>query len=130
MSLVNENLTTSGQDFTTSWIDLGSEISTETFQTLCLWLNIDINDTIDARVRVLAKHTSGGADEYVLPIKTETATVVNIEDECFEFTTDEDIKRVISFTLDKVVPYVQVQIQAGTAGATEGQILSSKYTLI
>jgi len=130
MSLVNENLTTQAQDFTAGWVDLGGEIPTETFKALGLWLIVDINDTLDARFRVLAKHTSGGADEYVLPIKTETATVVNIEDEYCEFQTDEDAKRVFSFALDEIIPFVQVQIQAGTAGETEGQILSSKYTLI
>ncbi len=128
MALVN-TLKSSAQNFTASWVDYGGEIGTDGHLTIALWLNIDINDTQDARLRILAKHASGGADEYVLPIKTETTSVVNIEAEYFEFTTDEDAKRVISFALDNVIPFAQVQIQAGTVGATAGQILNSKYTL-
>ncbi len=128
MALVN-TLKSSAQNFTTSWVDYGSEIGTDDHSTIALWLNIDINDTQDARLRILAKHTSSGADEYVLPIKVETATVVNVEDEYYEFIVDEDAKRIISFTLDRVIPFVQVQIQAGTVGASAGQVLASKYTL-
>ncbi len=130
MSLVNQNLTTQAQNFTVGWVDLGGEIPTETFKALGVWLIIKKNDTADARIRAVAKHTSGGADEYVLPIKTETATVVNVEDEYFEFSTDEDQKRLLSWTLDEIIPFIQVQIQAGTEGDNKGQILSSKYTLI
>lgn len=128
MSLVKENLTTNAQNFTTNWVDLGSEIPIETFFNLGIWLDIDINDTVDARIRAVVRHATGGSD-YVLPIKTETATVVNVEDEYFEFTTDEDKKRLIGFTLDKIIPYIQIQIQCETVGASAGQILSSKYTL-
>lgn len=129
MALVN-TLKSTPQNFTVSWVDYGGEIGTDGHDNLSIWLNIDINDTQDARIRLLAKHTEGGADEYVFPIKTETASVVNVEDEYFEFTTDEDAKRVLSFTLDSIIPFVQVQIQAGTVGATTGQVLDSKYILV
>ena len=127
MALVN-TLKGTAQDFTASWVDYGSEISTDGFDFMSVWLNIDINDTQDARMRILAKHTSGG-DEYVHSIEIVTASVINVEDEFFEFTTDEDAKRVIEITLDDIIPYVQVQIQAGTVGATAGQVLDSKYIL-
>ncbi len=117
------------QDFTTSWVDYGDEIGTDGYATIVLWLNIDINNTQNARFRILAKPTIGGA-EYVLPINIATATVVNVEDEYHEIVTNEDAKRILSFVLDKVVPFVQVQIQAGAVGASPaGQVLDSKYTL-
>lgn len=127
MALVN-TLKGTAQDFTASWVDYGGEISTDGHSIVALWLNIDINNTENVRLRILAKHTEGGSG-YILPLKTETATIVTVEDEYFEFTTDEDARRVISFTLDRVIPFVQVQIQAGTVGATAGQILDSKYIL-
>jgi len=116
------------QDFTASWVDYGPEVSTDGFDCMSIWLNIAINDTQNARLRILSKHTSGG-NEYVHSIEAITASVVNTEDEYFEFTTDEDAKRVIEVILDVVIPYVQVQIQAGTVGATAGRILASKYIL-
>lgn len=127
MALV-KTLKGTAQDFTASWVDYGSEISTDGFDNMSVWLDIDINNSQDARMRILSKHTSGGA-EYVHSIEVITASVVNTEDEYFEFTTDEDQKRVIEITLDDVIPYVQVQIQAGTVGATAGQVLDSKYIL-
>jgi len=116
------------QNFTASWVDYGPEISTDGFDFMSIWLNIDINDTQDARLRILSKHTSGG-NEYVHSIEVIAGSVVNTEDAYFEFTTDEDAKRVIEVTLDVVIPYIQVQIQAGTVGAAAGRILASKYIL-
>ncbi len=116
------------QDFTTLWVEYGGEIGTDGYATIVLWLKIDINNTQNARFRILAKPTTGGA-EYVLPINIATATVVNVEDEYHEIVADEDARRILSFILDKVVPFVQVQIQAGATGATSGQVLDSKYTL-
>lgn len=127
MALVN-TLKGTPQSFTTSWVDYGDEIITDGHSAIALWLNIDINDTQDVRLRILAKHTGGG-DDYVFSIKTETTSIVNIEDEYYEIVTDEDAKRIVGFVLGKIVPLVQVQIQAGTIGASAGQILDSKYTL-
>ncbi len=127
MAIVN-TLKGTAQDFTTSWVDYGSEISTDGYDFMSLWLNVDINNSIDARIRIVAKHTRGG-DKYVHSIEVITASVINVEDEFFEFTTDEDQRRVIEITLDDIIPFVQVQIQVGTVGATAGQILDSKYIL-
>ncbi len=127
MALVKE-LKSSAQSFTAEWVDYGGEIGTDGFDIVALWLNIVINDTQNARFRALAKHTGGGAG-YVLPINVETATVVNVEDEYYEIVTDEDAKRIVSFTLDRIVPFVQIQIQAGIVGTIPGQVLDSKYTL-
>ncbi len=127
MALV-KTLKGTAQNFTASWVDYGPELGTDGFDNLSIWLNIDINDTIDARIRVLAQHTLGG-DGYVHPIEKTTPSVINVEDEYFEFTTDEDKKRVLKIALDDVVPYAQIQIQAGTVGATAGQVLDSKYIL-
>lgn len=123
-----DNLTTDPQNFTTSWDDLGGEIDTECIQALGIWLDIDINDTNDAEVRIVARHTAGG-DNHTLPLDIITATVVNEEDEYIQFITDEDAKRFRSWTLDKIIPCVQVQIKCGTVGASAGQVLSSKYTI-
>lgn len=128
MAIVHD-LKTSTQDFTTSWVNHGSEISTDGHNRISLWFDIDINDTVDVRVRILAKHTKGGADEYTFPIKTISDSYISIKDEYIEFATDVDGKRVISFNLDEIIPFVQVQIQAGTVGATAGKILSSKYII-
>lgn len=128
MAIVHD-LKTSAQNFTTSWVDYGSEISTDGHVRISLWFDMDINDTIDTRVRILAKHTRGGTDEYTFPIETVSDSFISVKDEYIEFATDTDGKRVISFELDEIIPLVQVQISAGTVGASAGQMLSSKYII-
>lgn len=114
------------QEFTAVWVNYGPEICTDGLFCLSAWLDLQKNNSEDMRIRALAKHTKGG-DGYVFPIKNTTSSVVSIDDEYFEFTTDEDEKRVISFAVDCVIPYVQFQIQAGVVGGSPGKILNSKY---
>ncbi len=128
MGLVKE-LKSTAQDFTTSWEDYGDEIGTDGFNTIGLWLNIVINNTQNVRFRTLARYTDGGYN-YLLPSKVKTPSVVNVGEEYHEIIDDIDARRVISFTLDRIVPFIQIQIQAEIVGATAGQILDSKYTLL
>lgn len=128
MALVN-TLKDSAQNFTASWADYGPEISCDDHSKLAIWLHFVINDTANPRVRILLKHTGGGSDEYQPLIYTESASVVTVQPEYFEFGADVTQKAVIAFDLDVVIPFVQVQIQAGTVGATPGHIIDSKYTM-
>jgi hypothetical protein len=113
------------QNLTASWADIGAEVSCQGFNKIGLWVTLDINNSLDARIRALAKHTSAGTDEYTFPILTPTASQVNIEAEFIEFTQNADQKMLIKVECDNVVPYVQFQIQAGTVGATPGTIAAS-----
>jgi hypothetical protein len=120
-------------DFNTSWIDLGPEIAVGGFNTIGVWLEIDINDSTDFRVRVLGKHTAAHTDECVLPIFTTSSTVIAVDDEYYEFTFDLDQKFVLSWSIDCLVPFVQVQISAGYTHTPPlefaGQILDARLTL-
>lgn len=129
MGIKIHTLTTGAQNFTASWVDLGSELFVSSHFCLGLWVNIDINDTLNVRIRALAKQTSGGVGEYVLPIETKTASASSIEDKYFEFADDSDQKVLLMLLLNRIVPYAQIQIQAGTVGVSAGQILDSQYTL-
>lgn len=122
-------LISAAQDLTANWVDLGGEISTENVQHIGIYINLDINNSQDARVRLLAKHTSAGTDEYNLPIRTVSASDVKVEDEYIEFNVDADQKMILEFDLDGIVPFCQIQVQAGTVGATAGQIDSAYYVL-
>lgn len=122
-------LISAAQDLTANWVDLGGEISTENVQNIGLYLNLDINDSQDARVRLLAKHTSGGTDEYTLPIRTVSASDVKVQPEYTEFAVDADQKMLVAAVLDAIVPFCQFQVQAGTVGASAGQIDGAHYVL-
>ena len=128
--LEKQTISTTAQNFTGSWVDYGSEIDVLGITRLGLWLNLDVNDSNNMRVRVLAKHTTAGTDEYMLPIKTVSSSDVKVEDEYLEFNADSDQKVLLSVELFKLVAYVQIQIQVGTVGSTAGQVDSGYYTLV
>lgn len=114
---------------TGTWTNLGSEIDTRGEDTLGVWINLDINDTLNARMRALAKHESGGMDEYFLPIRTISAADVKVEDEYVEFANDIDQKMLLEVGLDNIIPFVQMQVQAGVVGASAGRIVSAYRTM-
>lgn len=116
------------QDLTGSWADLGAEIPMAGFSRLGLYLTVDINDSVDVRVRALAKHTSAGAEEYPLPIETVSASDVKIEPKYIEFNTDADQLILLEIETNRIIPVCQIQIQAGTVGATAGQIDAAYIT--
>ena len=117
------------QFLTDTWVNLGSEIDTRGEDTLGVWINLDINDTLNARMRALAKHELGGTDEYFLPIRTVSAADVKVEDEYIEFANDTDQKMLLEVGLDNIIPFVQMQVQAGTVGASAGRIVSAYRTM-
>jgi hypothetical protein len=121
-------LNTVAQTITGSWVDLGPEIETAGYKNIGLWYSIDINDSLNVRLRMLAKTALGAADEYQSQIRTVTASSVCLEPEYFELNNDADQKAIISICIDNLAPVVQFQVQAGTAGATPGTVLAS-YSL-
>ena len=112
------------QTITANWADLGSEIKTEYYNTLGAYIKLDVNSSSDVRIRALAKHITDGTDEYVLPIKVTASTEVKVKDHYYEFDADTDQNMLLTFDIDGVVPVVQLQVQAGTVGATAGLITS------
>ena len=116
-----ETLVSVAQDVTAAWADSGAEIPMSGYTKLGVWINIDINDSENFRIRALAKHTSAGADEYIVPIRTVYTDKVSIEEEYLEFNDDEDQLVLFEIDTNNLVPYVQLQIQAGVVGATAGQ---------
>lgn len=119
-----EALISSAQDFTGSWVDLGTKIDMRGYKDLLVYLDIDINDAIDTRVRALGDHDTNGTNEFVFPIESISASQINIQDEFMEFAVDANQKVVLRVKAQGV-PYLQLQISAGTAGATAGQIDSA-----
>lgn len=122
---MRKTLTSTAQDFTASWVNLGSAFRTTGGDTVTLWLKLDINNSLDTQFRILFYHTSGG-DAYSPQIITPDATLNKTEPEYFEVQTDADQNIVVDFGILGTA-YAQVQIKAGTVGATAGQIDESYY---
>ena len=117
------------QNLTTSWVDIGSEIDVSRYRYLRLWVNLDINDSNNARIRVLHKRAAAGTDEYNEVIQTASASDYKIEDHYFEFNADADQKAAIDIDLKNLAKVIQVQVQCSVVGASAGQIDSIYYSL-
>ena len=125
-----EALIAAAQSFTAAppWVDLGGEIPTAGVTHLGVWLDVDANDSKDMEIRALFKHTIAGADEYAGMIRVLSASFVSIQAGYLELETDVDQKLILSIPLDGVVPFVQLQIQALTAGGSPGRIVTAYTT--
>lgn len=121
---------TSPQDLTTDWADVGGEIDTTNKRgKLHLWIKLDINNSNNFRIKLLDKHASAGADEYERLIKSASASVVHVEKAYYEWNVDEDGKFHLTFDLDGGTDYVQVQAQVSATGATAAQIDECLYSI-
>jgi hypothetical protein len=122
-------LISSAQDLTAVWADLGSEIQTDKYRWLKIWIQLDINNGANVRIRILEKTALAGSIEYVQAIETVGTSDLKIEDLYYEFNVDADQNVVLLVELRNTVPVCQVQVQAGTAGApTAAQIDSALYS--
>lgn len=116
-----ETLVSTAVDFTAAFADLGVEIPCAGYKKIGVWLTLDVNDSENMRIKALAKHTSGGAEEYNLPIESAAPDKITVQDEYYEFVDDNDQLVLLTIEVDNIVPYLQLQIQAGVVGATAGQ---------
>lgn len=117
-------LLTSNQTLTAGWVNLGAEINCEGALSIALWIDLDVNNSTNVRIRALARNAAGGSD-YVFPIKTTYASNVKVQSEYIELDVDADQKIILETTLDGLVPFVQFQVMAEVAGVPAGIILSA-----
>jgi hypothetical protein len=117
------------QDLTGAWADLGGEIQMQGYRYVGLYLQVDINNSANVRIRLLAKTANAGTVEYPLELKTVGTSDVKVEDHYFELNVDVDQNIMLTWSIDNIIPWGQFQVMAGTVGATAGQIDSALYTL-
>lgn len=115
-----------GQDVTTSWANVGSEIDVSLYDTLNAWVKITHTSSTDDRIRVIGRHTSSG-DDFVLPIKAVAPTEVKVTDHYYEFDSDETQNVVLDFDVT-AIPLALFQIQCSATGAT-ADVMAVSYTL-
>jgi len=121
-------LITAAQAFTNAWADIGPEIPMHGYGGCAFYFTLDINDDKDLRFRVLGKHESAGAEEYLLPIKSVTTGVVNVQQLYVEFTEDDDQLIVVDVETAGRIPYLQGQILRGTdGGGTDAEVDAAYY---
>jgi len=118
-----QDLISAAQNFTASWVQLGDKrIDCRDKQKIALWFNLDVNDSLNMRFRAVGFKDETDSDAYVLPIMSVSSSKVELADEYYEFADDDDQRMIVEIDVLDVLPYVEIQIQAGTAGVSPGQI--------
>lgn len=115
-----------GQAVSSGWADFGDEIDVQGYKSLLVWTSLTHYASSNCRVKALAKHATSGADEYELPIKTVSTSDVKVNSLYYELDSDATQKMLLDFDIT-AVPYVQLQIQAGTVGTT-GDVIAASIT--
>lgn len=115
-------------ELTASWNTIGTEIDVDGAKTMGIYITLDINDSQDVRLRVVA-NGDGTSEPFVFPIKTVSSTNVKVDAEYFEFNTDADQSMLIPIDLGGIVDGIRIQVMAGTVGASAGQIVTLNYKL-
>lgn len=122
------DLISSPVTLTGSWQTIGLPVVTKDYDLFSLWLDVDINLSLDVRVRAVAYTDISLTPAYELPIQEVTATKVSVSNHYIELANDVDQKIVLPLSISDLTPFVHIQVMAGTPGLTPGQILSAKLS--
>lgn len=117
------------QTLTADWVDYGTEIACGNKENFLLWLELDINDSENVQVRGRLRYLEGYSKVFDTPNREVDAGVTKIQPDVYEYEVDADQNVPLQWQLDKAIASIQIQIKAGTVGATPGAILSGYYTM-
>lgn len=117
------------QTLTGAWSDLGEPIDMVSFSRAGLFFTLDVNSSQNVRVRALGMRTSTDQTKFAFPLLNPQSTVVGLEPEYYELTTDADGSFVLEIGTNYLVPYIQFQVMAGTAGTPAGEITQADVSL-
>ena len=120
------SVVSTGQTVSSGWADFGGEIDVQGYKSMVVWTSLTHYASSNCRVKALAKHATSGADEYELPIKTVSTSDVKVNSLYYELDSDATQKMLLDFDIT-AVPYVQLQVQAGTVGTT-GDVIAASIT--
>lgn len=122
-------LISTAQTLTGSFADLGTVIVTGDYDLAALWLNLDINSSLDVQIKVLGSDTEDFAVSYDLPIlDISDAALVGVAPQIFAISNNVDQKIIVPMMLSDAVPFIKFQVKAGTVGAPAGSILTAKVS--
>lgn len=119
----------SPQTVTANWVDIGSEIEIDGINDIGFWIKVTINDSNNIDFRYLALHALGDSDEYEIMVETISAGVEAEDPVVHELNRDIDQKVFFHFPINGEIPVLQMQVKAGTVGATGATIDEVLYDI-
>lgn len=123
-------LITTPQDVTADWVDVGPEIPASGFNSIGFWLEFGITGTtsLNLQFRLLLRHTKAGT-AYNRTFYTASTGFDLAVPYFVQLDQDADQNLFVPFDLNCAVPFVQLQIMAGSVGATPASLDNARYTL-
>ena len=100
-----------------TWLDQGNEIDVRGMNKLGIWSVLTVQNSTGCQLQVLCKHSSAGADEFVMPSTGSYQTILG----------SANVKLFHEFDVSMIVPFVQIQTKAldvdTTTGGTTGTVV-------
>ncbi|MEA3370299.1 MAG: hypothetical protein U9Q40_03095 [Campylobacterota bacterium] len=94
------------------YIEQGNEISMNTYTILGIFVKFTANNSTTNTIKVLSKHESGGAEEFVLETSGDYIKTLG----------DSNINIYYEFETNGTIPYLQIQSAAGVVDTGSGTI--------
>ncbi len=115
--------------FTATYNDIGDPIGVQGWDSLALYVKVDINSSQNARFKFLGKTEVDDTDLFLMDhnrIKCPSATIPATKD---YIELDSDADQLVEIVIPELygIAAVQVQVSAGTVGATAGAITAIEY---
>ena len=126
-----ESILSSPQTITDTWVDCGTIV--EMYDTegssncVNFLIDLDINNSTDVRFRCISNIPQNPTIDYTFLIYNVKADVISVSLEYAELASDIDQQIVLEYQTHGL-PTAQLQVQAGTVGATAG-IVNSVYSV-
>jgi hypothetical protein len=111
----------SAQAVTSAWADLGTIVDMEDYDEVIVYAEISINDSEDIRFRAVAQIEESPSTDFTFITETITGDKILGNPEYIELAKDQDDNIVLKIATHGI-RYIQLQVQAGTVGATAGDI--------
>ena len=118
----SQSILDSAQDVTDSWVNLGDAIDCRGFLYLGIWPVVTINNSSKVRIRALAYPTSDQINMYNIYLNIILSTKIELERAYYEIKNDASQRGIIQICTNNIIPFVQLQVQAKTVGATAASI--------
>jgi hypothetical protein len=121
-SLISESYTLTG-----SFAKIGTAINTQNKSILSLYFDITFNNSTEIQLIAYKKLTETSNDKYPFVIETITETLVSQNKDVRQLENAQQFQ-VVDIQLNNSL-FVEINIKAGTVGATAGTVNALKYLL-
>lgn len=112
-------------EITDVWQDISAIINVKGAKSIVLWVNYDQNTSTNTKIRALVGATDDDVN-YSLVIEYVSTSKVDVQDEVLELS-DEDLKVIKEFTLNRAINYIKFQVADDADGT--GQVDSAKVSI-